>query len=139
VLLWAADFRYIAAVSTGDIHEVDRCIEIIGSMAEQLDQPTLNWLNTFIPAARAMIAGDTDQAELLARKALQMGTDGGHGSMFESACAQHLTLGERGAQEAKRPRSAAHSGQEARRAEHGAAGATGKRRGHAARGGGRGE
>ena len=37
-------------------------------MAEQLDQPTLNWLNTFIPAARAMIAGDTDQAELLAAR-----------------------------------------------------------------------
>ena len=77
VLLWAADFRTIAATSAGDIEEIDRCIEIMGSMAEQLDQPTLNWLNTFIPAARAMIAGDTAQAELLATKALQIGTDGG--------------------------------------------------------------
>ena len=101
VLLWAADFRYIAAVSTGDIHEVDRCIEIIGSMAEQLDQPTLNWLNTFIPAARAMIAGDTDQAELLAHKALQIGTDGGQpdavtffGIQLMSLNAQRGTLSE---------------------------------------------
>jgi class 3 adenylate cyclase/tetratricopeptide (TPR) repeat protein len=101
VLLWAADFRYIAAVSTGDIHEVDRCIEIIGSMAEQLDQPTLNWLNTFIPAARAMIAGDTDQAELLAHKALQIGTDGGQpdaatffGVQLMSVNAQRGTLSE---------------------------------------------
>jgi tetratricopeptide (TPR) repeat protein len=101
VLLWAADFRYIAAVSTGDIHEVDRCIEIIGSMAEQLDQPTLNWLNTFIPAARAMIAGDTDQAELLAHKALQIGTDGGQpdavtffGVQLMSLNAQRGTLSE---------------------------------------------
>jgi class 3 adenylate cyclase len=77
VLLWAADFRSIAAASAGDIEEIDRCIEIMGSMAEQLDQPTLNWLNTFIPAARAMIAGDTAQAELLATEALQIGTDGG--------------------------------------------------------------
>ena len=77
VLLWAADFRSIAAASAGDIEEIDRCIEIMGSMAEQLDQPTLNWLNTFIPAARAMIAGDTADAERLAAEALQIGTDGG--------------------------------------------------------------
>ena len=77
MLLWAADFGYIAAASAGDIDEVDRCIEIMGSMAEQLDQPTLNWVNTFIPAARAMIAGEIAQAELLATEALQIGTDGG--------------------------------------------------------------
>jgi class 3 adenylate cyclase len=77
LLLWAADFRNIAAVEAGDIDEVDRCMEIIGSMAEQLDQPTLIWLNTFLLAARAMIAGDTDRAEKLASEALQIGTDGG--------------------------------------------------------------
>jgi hypothetical protein len=37
----------------------------------------LNWLNSFLLAARAMIAGETDQAEQLAGEALQIGTDGG--------------------------------------------------------------
>jgi tetratricopeptide (TPR) repeat protein len=101
VLLWAADFRCIAATSAGDIDEIDRCIEIIGSMAEQLDQPTLNWLNTFIPAARAMIAGETVRAELLATEALKIGTDGGQpdaatffGVQLMSVCVQRGTLSE---------------------------------------------
>ena len=77
VLLWAADFRSLAASAAGDVDEVDRCIAIMGSTAEQLDQPTLNWVNTFIPAARAMIAGDVAQAESLATKALEIGIEGG--------------------------------------------------------------
>ena len=56
---------------------MDRCFEITGSLAEQLDQPTLNWAHTFTRALRAQIAGDTDQAEQLATEALQIGTDGG--------------------------------------------------------------
>jgi hypothetical protein len=101
VRLWAADFRYIAAASAGDIDEVDRCIDVIGSTAEQLDQPTLNWLNTFIPAARAMIAGDAAQAELLATEALQIGAEGGQpdaatffGIQIMSATVQRGTVSE---------------------------------------------
>jgi class 3 adenylate cyclase len=101
VLLWAADFRYIAAASAGDINEVDRCIEIMGSMAEQLDQPTLNWVNTFNPAARMMIAGDTDEAEQLATRAFETGTDGGQpdaatifGVQLMSVSIQRGTMGE---------------------------------------------
>ena len=59
---------YLAAVlardrcrRAGDIDEMDRCHEIAGSLAEQLDQPTLNWANTFTRAVRAQIAGDTDR------------------------------------------------------------------------------
>ena len=61
----------------GDIDEMDRCLEIAGSLAEQLDQPTLNWVHSFTRAMRAQIAGDTDQAEQLATEALQIGTDSG--------------------------------------------------------------
>jgi hypothetical protein len=62
-------------------------------MAEQLDQPTLNWLNTFIPAARAMIAGDTAQAELLATEALQIGTDGGQPDAVTFFGVQLMSIG----------------------------------------------
>jgi hypothetical protein len=77
LLFWAAFFRYSAAAATGDIDEVDRCYEIIQSMAEQLDQPTLTWQAPVTRSALAQIAGDTDQAEQLATEALQIGTDSG--------------------------------------------------------------
>jgi len=61
----------------GDIDEMDRCIETMGSLAEQIDQPILSWTNTFHLSKRAQIAGDTDLAEKLATEALQIGTDCG--------------------------------------------------------------
>jgi tetratricopeptide (TPR) repeat protein len=77
LLFWAATMRRIAAACAGDIEELDRCFGIAGSQAEQLDQPTLNWVQTFSHATRALVAGDTDLAEQLATEALQIGTDSG--------------------------------------------------------------
>ncbi len=77
LLFWAAYFRYSAAAAAGDIDEVDRCHQIIGSMAAQLDQPTLTWLATMTRSGRAQIVGDFDQAEQFATKALQIGADSG--------------------------------------------------------------
>ena len=77
LLFWAAEYGCLAAMSGGDIDEVDRCLEIVGSLADQLDQPDLHWNVTYLRAARAMIAGDTDHAEQLATEALQIGTDSG--------------------------------------------------------------
>jgi class 3 adenylate cyclase/tetratricopeptide (TPR) repeat protein len=101
LLFWAAYFRYPAAAAAGDIDEVDRCYEIIGSMAEQLDQPTLTWLATMTSSARAQIAGDIDQAEQLATKALQIGADSGEpdadtvfGSQFMVVSLLRGTMGE---------------------------------------------
>ena len=39
-LLW----RALPAARAGDIDEMDRCIEIHESLAEQLDQPFMNWI-----------------------------------------------------------------------------------------------
>ncbi len=77
LVFWAATMRRIAAACAGDIEELDRCFGIAGSQAEQLDQPTLNWVQTFSRATRALVAGDTDLAEQLATEALQIGTDSG--------------------------------------------------------------
>ena len=49
---------------------MDRCIEIQGSMADKLDQPTFRWAHTFV-SLRAQIAGDTDRAEQFATGALR--------------------------------------------------------------------
>ena len=77
LLFWAAWGRLSNASRALDIDEVDRCLDIMGSLAEQLDQPTLSWVHTSPRALRAQIAGTTEQAEQLATEALQIGTDSG--------------------------------------------------------------
>ena len=47
LLFWAATMRHIVAACAYDIEELDRCFGIARSQAEQLDQPTLNWVQTF--------------------------------------------------------------------------------------------
>jgi hypothetical protein len=77
LLLWATGLRSITAGCAGEIDEVDRCLELAGSLVAQLDQPTLTWVHTVSLAARSLIAGDLDQAEQLATEALQIGTGTG--------------------------------------------------------------
>jgi hypothetical protein len=77
LILFAADWRAHAAVRAGDLEEFDRCMEIHGSLAERLGQPTARWAHASRRAMRAMIAGNPDEAEHLATEALRIGTDGG--------------------------------------------------------------
>ena len=72
-------------------------------MADQLDRrgTGLHWNVTFVRAARAIIAGDTDHAEQLATEALQIGTDSGQpdasvifGAPLISISSQRGTLGD---------------------------------------------
>ena len=77
LMFWAAQWRAETAARAGDIGEMDRCIEIHASMAEQLDQPIFRWGHTFLCSMRAQLAGDTDRAEELATEALRIGTEGG--------------------------------------------------------------
>ena len=101
LLFLMAHSRATALFLAGDIDEMDRCIEIMCTMAEQLDQPTLSWTNTFHLAKRAQIAGDSDLAEQLATEALQIGTDCGQpdaalffGGQLMIVSAQRGTMGE---------------------------------------------
>ena len=74
-LFLAADRRSVAACRAGDMREVDRCLELMGSTAERLVQPSLNWVLAFVRAMRAQVAGDPDEAERLALEALRIGTE----------------------------------------------------------------
>lgn len=77
LLFWAAMWRSVAAERTGDSAEMDRCDEIMASLAERLSQPTITWCYCFMRVPRALIAGDTHRAEQFATEALQAGTDSG--------------------------------------------------------------
>ena len=56
---------------------MDRCFEIKCPLVDRLDQPFLNWVHTLQRVTRALIAGDTDEAESWATQALTIGTEGG--------------------------------------------------------------
>ena len=75
LVFFAALWRVFAVGRAGDIDEMDRCLKIIAPLADQLDQPTLNWSNAVMRSFRAQIAGNVDQAEQLAAEALQISTD----------------------------------------------------------------
>jgi tetratricopeptide (TPR) repeat protein len=77
LLFLAADGRLSTASRLGDIDEIDRCLEIMGSTVEKLGQPTLDWRLMHTRATRAQIAGDPERAEELATEAFKIGTDGG--------------------------------------------------------------
>ena len=77
LLFWAADWRDVVSARAGDMEEMDRSIGIAKSIAEQLDLPILKWGITLDRAMRALIAGNTDQAEQLATDAFQLGIDSG--------------------------------------------------------------
>jgi class 3 adenylate cyclase/tetratricopeptide (TPR) repeat protein len=100
-LFLAADRRQGAANRAGDIDEMDRCLEIMASTVETLNQPSLTWVLTFVRATRAQIAGDTDEAEKLATLALQIGTECGEpdaaaifGAQLAIVSFQRGTMGE---------------------------------------------
>jgi len=86
---WATYWRACVAPLAGDIDELDRCSAVMKSLVEKLDQPMLRWSHLIQRTHRALIAGDTEEAEQLAIECLQIGTDCGQpdaGTIF----AMHL-------------------------------------------------
>jgi tetratricopeptide (TPR) repeat protein len=77
LIYFAAMYRATVATRAGDMAEVDRCLAIAGPLTQQLDQPSLHWEYTFHLARRAQVAGDTAEAERLATRALEIGTECG--------------------------------------------------------------
>jgi len=99
LLFWAAQWRSESAARAGDLEEMDRCIAIHGTMADQLNQPVFDWGHLFVRSLRAQIAGDTDLAEQYATEALQVGTAGGQPDAAIIFGAQfNIVSGQRGTQ-----------------------------------------
>ncbi len=74
---FAALWREQVAFRACDVEEVDRCLEIMKTLADQLDQPMLSWVLMFCTAWRTIINGDFARGEQLATEALEIGTAGG--------------------------------------------------------------
>ena len=86
---WSAYWRSCVVPMAGDVDEFDRCSALMRTLVDRLDQPMLHWSYLIQQTHRALIAGDTDEAERLAGVCLQVGTESGQpdaGTIF----AMHL-------------------------------------------------
>ena len=59
---------------SGDIVGGDQCLSMAEVLAERLGQPQLLWSMAYFKSARALLDGDTEEAERLAFHALEIGT-----------------------------------------------------------------
>jgi hypothetical protein len=87
LLYWAAMWRAETAARSGDIDTMDRCLAIHSATAQQLNQPIFTWGQLFVRGLRAMIAGDPDDAEKYATRAVEIGSESGQpdaGTIFGS-------------------------------------------------------
>ncbi len=76
-LYFAAVYRRISAMNTGDVQVSARCLDLMRSLSERLRQPILRWITTFHEAAEALVVGDPETAEALSTQALEIGTECG--------------------------------------------------------------
>jgi DNA-binding SARP family transcriptional activator/tetratricopeptide (TPR) repeat protein len=74
---WCAYWRSGVLLQAGDVASADACQETARQIADRLGQPTLQWAVTFLDAARAIIAGNCDEAERLATLAAEIGAETG--------------------------------------------------------------
>jgi hypothetical protein len=70
----AYTLRYRLLMDAGEVTEADRLLDPGDRLAAELGQPALRWSVTYVPrAGRALIAGDLDGAERLAREGRELG------------------------------------------------------------------
>jgi tetratricopeptide (TPR) repeat protein len=76
-LYFAAVYRRISALNTGDVQVSARCLDLMHSLSERLRQPILRWITTFHEASEALVVGDPETAEMLSAQSLEIGTECG--------------------------------------------------------------
>ena len=68
--------------SSTDRAGIDAAIQLMESLAADIGQPSLTWFVTYGRCWRVLLAGDADEAERLADRALQIGSDSGQPDAF---------------------------------------------------------
>jgi class 3 adenylate cyclase/tetratricopeptide (TPR) repeat protein len=79
---WTAIWCSTSALEFGTIADVDFLLEEAAAIAEEVQQPMLEWVLTYNRAMRACVAGDTDESERLATLALEIATESGQPDGF---------------------------------------------------------
>ena len=79
---WAPTWAYTDATRAGDFDLAERCLGKAGVISARLREPTMLWANTCQEACVAMRRGESDRAEELATKALEIGSESGEPDAF---------------------------------------------------------
>jgi class 3 adenylate cyclase len=74
---FAAVYRRINTLNSGDVETPAACLAVMRSLSELLRQPILQWITAFHEAAQALLSGDHQRADDLAAEALAIGTECG--------------------------------------------------------------
>ena len=72
----AYQWRAADCWEVGDFVQVDRCHDVAGQLADQLDQPFLRWSVKMRQSCRALLAGELEKSESLSNEALSIGDEG---------------------------------------------------------------
>lgn len=92
IMMFAATTRFQNCVERGDVADMDAAINTLEALGRQVRDPVVRWYATTFRSTRAMIAGQIDLAEQLAREALQHGKLVGEDLAFHQYCIQVIGL-----------------------------------------------
>lgn len=76
-LSFQAYSRRCMVLEAGDVGEFDRCLDRMAQLVERVPQPSLRWVLRFTQSARALLAGEIEQAEAKALEAQRVGIASG--------------------------------------------------------------
>ena len=74
--------RFVAAMEAGEVAIADRCLEKSEKLAEDLGQPTMQWLTMILRANRLLSVGLLKESEHVAAQAFELGRAAGHPDAF---------------------------------------------------------
>ena len=77
LLVWAKSWVGITSLTVGDVRAYTLDVDEAVRLADELGQPTVRWLATALQAAARRMLGRFDDAERLARQALDIGEAAG--------------------------------------------------------------
>ena len=73
---------FVHSLEVGDLDLADRCLERLGKIAAEVNNPLFRWLEANYRCARVMVSGGGDEIERLALTALEIGQDAGQPDAF---------------------------------------------------------
>lgn len=74
---WVGSVSGLCHMEAGRMEEADRSFELIRTIAEDVGQPTMRWIELFERSLRMFLAGDIEGSDELAERAVDLGTGSG--------------------------------------------------------------
>jgi class 3 adenylate cyclase/tetratricopeptide (TPR) repeat protein len=89
---WSAAWAYIDTTAAGQFDLADGCLATEEAISSRLQEPTMVWVSAFQEASRALRRGESDRAEELATRALEIGSASEEPDAFTYYGSQLMTI-----------------------------------------------